>query len=353
MKVLVVSPLPPPSGGIATWTEGLCNYFQGGREGVSIVVLNTSLTGHRAEVVSNHRNFWDEIKRTWKLLRAFRRMLREEKPDVIHLNSSGAQFGMYRDWLMACAAHRVGVPVVVHFRCDVQNKAEFNSRAFRAFHWLVKKADRVLVLNHASLEYAKRFTQAPVEVVFNYCAHQGDGSVAEIRETLRKVVFVGQVRESKGINELLEAAEGFPDIEFHLVGKVYEDYEKGTLPSNVKLHGSIEHDQVRKELLSADLFVLPSYTEGFSNALVEAMAVGLPCIATEVGANADMLSGECGVVMPPRSSKDLADAIARLKDQETRKRFSQNARRKYLDNYTLDAVTRNLMRVWRQTVQTT
>ena len=76
MKVLVVSPLPPPSGGIATWTEGLCNYFQGGREGVSIVVLNTSLTGHRAEVVSNHRNFWDEIKRTWKLLRAFRRMLR-------------------------------------------------------------------------------------------------------------------------------------------------------------------------------------------------------------------------------------------------------------------------------------
>ncbi len=353
MKVLLVSPLPPPAGGIATWTEGILNRFQDGRDGVSIAVLNTSLTGHRAEVVSNQRNFFEEITRTWNLLHAFRGMLKENKPDVVHLNSSGAQFGMYRDWLMTCVAHRSGVPVVVHFRCDVQNKAEFNSRAFRAFRWLVKKADRVLVLNHASLEYAKRFTQAPVEVVCNYCAHQGDEQVTEIRETLRKVVFVGHVRESKGINELLAVAPAFPEVEFHLVGKVYEDFEKRELPPNVKLHGSIEHDQVRNELLSGDAFVLPSYTEGFSNALVEAMAVGLPCVATDVGANADMLSGECGITIPVRSSKELADAIANLKDRETRKRYSQNARRKYLDNYTFDAVTKKLMHVWRQTVQTT
>jgi len=346
MNVLIVSPLPPPSGGIATWTEGIRNYYQGGRDGVSIAVLNTSLTGRRAEVVSNQRNFWDEVKRTWTLLRAFRRMLREERPDVIHLNTAGAQFGMYRDWLMARAAHHAGVPVVVHFRCDVQNKAEFNHRAFRAFRWLVKKADRILVLNQASQDYVKRFTETPVDVVCNYSALWERDSVISVREKLRRVVYVGRVWENKGIHELLEAAAQLPDIEIHLFGREYGVFEKMEYPANVHRHGNVEHARVREELLASDVFVLPSHTEGFSNALVEAMAVGLPCVATDVGANAEMLSDGCGIVIPPFMPEKLVAAIEQLRDTSMRRELSAKVHDRYLQNYTIEAVTAKLASVW-------
>jgi len=55
-------------------------------------------------------------------------------------------------------------------------------------------------------------------------------------------------------------------------------------------------------------FILPSYTEGFPNVILEAMALGKPIIATSVGAIPEILSEECGVVMKPRDQRDIEQA---------------------------------------------
>jgi glycosyltransferase involved in cell wall biosynthesis len=76
---------------------------------------------------------------------------------------------------------------------------------------------------------------------------------------------------------------------------------------------------VERHLAAADIFALPSHAEGFSNALLEAMASSLPCVATAVGGNAEALALEAGVVVPPGDVEGLAVALAGLLEDEGRR----------------------------------
>jgi glycosyltransferase involved in cell wall biosynthesis len=77
-----------------------------------------------------------------------------------------------------------------------------------------------------------------------------------------------------------------------------------------------ERSDVPRLLRAADIGILPSHEEGFSNALLEMMGAGLAIIATEVGGNNEALNGgECGLLVPPRDPPALADAILHLKDR--------------------------------------
>jgi glycosyltransferase involved in cell wall biosynthesis len=94
------------------------------------------------------------------------------------------------------------------------------------------------------------------------------------------------------------------------------------------------------ELLSAsDIFVLPSHQEGFSNALLEAMAASLPAVATAIGGNSDaVVNNETGNLVPPRDPRALAAAILRLaQDPELRRRFAAAARRRVEERFSLRA----------------
>ena len=88
-----------------------------------------------------------------------------------------------------------------------------------------------------------------------------------------------------------------------------------------------------------DVFVLPSFAEGTSKSVIEAMAHGLPIIATNVGGLPDLLTPDVGILIPPGDSAALADAMQRLaSDPALRKRMGQAARDRYLKLFAPDAV---------------
>jgi glycosyltransferase involved in cell wall biosynthesis len=94
------------------------------------------------------------------------------------------------------------------------------------------------------------------------------------------------------------------------------------------------------ELLGAsDLSILPSHEEGFSNAVIEAMAAGLPLVVTDVGGNAEaVVEGETGFVVPPRSPEALAAAILRMAgDEALRRRLGEAGRVRAGRRYSLEA----------------
>ena len=97
------------------------------------------------------------------------------------------------------------------------------------------------------------------------------------------------------------------------------------LTSMVELTGWIDSDAKVDKLRSAHLLVLPSYMEGMPNALIEAMAAGLPVVATDVGAVTDVVSdGVNGLVVPPRNTGRLAEALRDLLvDARLRERMGQ------------------------------
>jgi len=128
-----------------------------------------------------------------------------------------------------------------------------------------------------------------------------------------RVLFLGQVILRKGIQYLLAAAkllESEP-VHFDVVGVVgiSADAVKSA-PPNVTFHGRATRDQVRDWYQRADVFVLPTLSDGFALTQLEAMAYGLPVIATP-NCGAVVTPGEDGLIVPPGDAAALAGALHR------------------------------------------
>ena len=132
-----------------------------------------------------------------------------------------------------------------------------------------------------------------------------------------KLISVGRLIERKGYRYLIEALKNINNVELILIG---EGNLKGELEElarehqvQVKFLGNVSHDRIPEHLRMADLFVLPSLNEGMSNALLEAMACGLPVIATDTGGCRELIKGN-GFIVKKGDVPGLKRAIEKLFD---------------------------------------
>jgi glycosyltransferase involved in cell wall biosynthesis len=134
---------------------------------------------------------------------------------------------------------------------------------------------------------------------------------------------VANLRPLKGHDVLIDAAvevlERFPDARFEIIG---EGSERAALVARAEAHG-VSHaftfagscDDVPAHLAETDIFVLPSRSESFPNAILEAMAAGLPVIASGVGGILELIDdGRTGLLVPPGEADALAARIMHLMD---------------------------------------
>ena len=143
------------------------------------------------------------------------------------------------------------------------------------------------------------------------------------------VTTVGNIRRVKGHDIFIKAAAAitsqFPNVSFSIAGDVLDPAyfaELQTLVRDLSLSDRFSFEggiaDLREHLATADIFVLPSRSEGFSNALVEAMAASLPVVATDVGGNAEAVQdGTTGLIVPSEDPTALANAIVRLLSEPT------------------------------------
>ncbi|MGD0265460.1 MAG: glycosyltransferase family 4 protein [Candidatus Methylomirabilota bacterium] len=138
------------------------------------------------------------------------------------------------------------------------------------------------------------------------------------------VVYTGRMVEAKGLLELVDAwsllLREVPDAHLALVGSGPLEAELGRRADAPPLAGRVlltgEVPDVRPHLRAASAFVFPSWAEGLPNALLEAMAMALPCVATDIGPIADAaINGEEALLVPVRSPRELAAALARILTQ--------------------------------------
>lgn len=101
--------------------------------------------------------------------------------------------------------------------------------------------------------------------------------------------------------------------------------ETHALTDRIRFPGWIDADEKVRLLRDADLLVLPSYVEGMPNAVIEAMSAGLPVVATDVGAVADVVDpGVSGFIVPPRNTDELFEALLLLlEDADLRTRMGR------------------------------
>ncbi len=138
------------------------------------------------------------------------------------------------------------------------------------------------------------------------------------------VAFVGQFVPRKGTLRLNEALNKIGDkqIKAVFIGSGSEDPDYDGI-----IHkGRVAHDNIPKWLNAADVFVLPTDNEGCCNAIIEAMACGLPIISTDAPFNYDILNNENSIMLDCHSIDDIAGAISKLKrNSDLRKKLSEGA----------------------------
>jgi sugar transferase (PEP-CTERM/EpsH1 system associated) len=257
-------------------------------------------------------------RRPWITVPRLVRRLRHLRPDVLHTHNPMPHL------VGAVAARLSGVPVVVHTKHG-RNYPGVRRKVFlnRALSWLT---DRIVPVSHNAAEVALNTERIPpekVEVIWNGIDTERFAYMHRPpRETTRRAVHVARLsQESKDQVTLLRAVRLVADCEPNFILDIVGDgpdrqrleqlCDELCLQDHLRFHGF--RDDVHTFLGTAEFFVLSSVTEGLSLTLLEAMATGLPIVATDVGGNAEVvIHGETGLIVPARSPEALANAMLEL-----------------------------------------
>lgn len=315
-KVLLISPLPPPIGGIATWTK--CFLEELIKAGLQYSLVNTTQAKNihslpALNIFLNSLNFFRLLINTLKIC-IF------DDIDIVHLSTSLSKWGIVRDIVLAKSTKIFGYPVVVHVHCDIEAIVELYDHR-KVVIYLLRIATEVIVLNKSSEAFVAKDNGCRCSIIPNFI-NEAPLENKFIRSNITNIIFVGHITRYKGLFEIIEAAHTNPNIRFTLVGSIVQDNVLHRIPENISYLGAQPREVVKGLLGDADIFILPSYTEGFSVALLEAMNMGLPIIASDVGANAEMIGGEGGVILESITEKSISLAIKALTPKKVREAAS-------------------------------
>jgi len=176
------------------------------------------------------------------------------------------------------------------------------------------------------------------------------------------IVFVGSIIKRKGIEVLISALKlvkiQFPQINLKLIGsysKQYYNYlqkiiKHSNLESNIHFLGVQNNVQISKILSEASVFVLPTFIDNSPNSLAEAMAVGMPCIASDVGGIPSMITDNFdGLLFPSGNFKSLSEKILEvLNNKNIRKKLSENSKNTAINRNTTEVVLKSTLEVYQK-----
>lgn len=221
----------------------------------------------------------------------------------------------------------------------------------------LSSAEAVLVVSQALAEQVERLgiPGSRIRVLYNGVNRQrfspGDRSVAcaalGLDTATKRILFVGNLKASKGCLDLLEAlpqlVAGEPAARLVMIGDgpdraaIMQRIRSLGLTDVVSLPGAVAHQQLPDWFRAADLLCLPSHAEGVPNVVLEAMASGLPVVATRVGGIPEVLPPDAGLLVPVGDTSALAAALqqglvrtwdtARIVGHASRFDWPQNAER--------------------------
>jgi glycosyltransferase involved in cell wall biosynthesis len=256
---------------------------------------------------------------------AFERAVTEFRPDVVH-----AAFAYPDGWAAVRLGHGAGLPVAVQVHgSDVRLLDRYPARRRRTEDAL-RAADGVIAVSQDLADTVVRLGVDPERVLLVYDGvdpdlfHPGCRTAARARLGLdrgtTRLLFIGNFYPVKGADVLLHACQRLRQhgaaFELDLVGQGPQGealrrlVRRLGLDSVVGFRGAMPQEELADWYRAADLFVLPSHSEGVPNVLLEAMACHTPYVATQVGGIPEIHVPEAGRLVPPNDPAALADAIA-------------------------------------------
>jgi len=292
------------------------------------------------------------------------------KPDLAYLVAA-QNLAYLRDGIFILMVHIFSrAKIVIHLRSSYFKKYYDKSNWFikRFINLSLGKVDTAIVLGNSLKPMLDRWI-GNIEVIPNGTDFNPDIGKKNICEKKGlNVSYLGNLYEFKGIFDLLKAAKivtekktdvkfifggPWPEKESEVKERIFNYIKDNKLENEVIFRGLIPVEEKENFFLGTDIFVLPSWSEGHPNVILEAMAAACPVISTkDVGAISEtVLDGRTGILVEKKSPDQIADAIIYLiENPDIRLQMGISGRKRFEENYTLDKNIKNIIDVFNKTI---
>lgn len=370
MKVLLGSPyLDTPgvvSGGVNQWGRYMVSYYKEcGKNDVELILVSFD---RYLYLSSGNVPIWKRIisgiKEQGTAVHKAKRLMKIEHPDVIHICTS-AGLGLVKDLMLIRAAKKIGAKTVIHLHFGrIPTILKNNNWESKLMVKVLRSCDKIIAMNSPTMKVLTNhgynnacYLPNPLSIGIINHVKRLEGKIQRIPG---RILYVGHVAHAKGVYELMEACCQIPNITLRIVGKSLAEDKKNLLAMAtdsgkkecVEFVGEVSHERVLKEFMEADIFAFPSYSEGFPNVILEAMACGCPIASSNVGAIPEMLNIDtepCGICYNPKSKEAVKNAIEKLlADNNLKAEYAERAKERVNQMYAMPKVWQQIVKIWKE-----
>ena len=355
MKILMLLPDPSVKGAMARLGGRLVEALR--QQGVDVVPCRWGRHADGESLLAS------VCGRVMDIVRV-RRLLRDGGFDVLFVNTAHDHRALLRDVPLLIATQGQVRRRVVQFHGSLSNELSIPGHfAMKgASRWLARNADAVLMLSSEEVDQWRAFEPSGrYRVVANpyvrdpALARGRDDGLGEEHDAAPVVLFVGRLLEAKGIFDLVAAVAQVRervDCRLYFAGGGRDEdalvrrISDAGLERDVRLLGHLQRADLTRVYRTADVFALPSYSEGFATVLSEAMDAGLPIVTTGIRGAVDHLEdGRNALFVPPGRADLLADALYRLLTDDDLRRAMAAANRAKVDDFAPSVVAQDYLRL--------
>jgi glycosyltransferase involved in cell wall biosynthesis len=379
-NILFIGPYPPPYSGPEL---GMKLFLESSlKDNFNICFLKTNV---RKSNANKGRFDYHMIIAFFVFISKLIYMILRSRPEVAYYPITPTQIGWVgRDIWCLLICRLFGVKTIIHLR-----GSHFNLN-FTTFHSVVRKLIKytcryvslaLVQANCLKNQFDGLIPEDKVKVLYNAITPDEYDNDKIMSYSSYNILFMGHMTKAKGYCDLVRAipivAEKFKDIKFCFAGTlrkgergvffnqtngesieyedpfiVHNDISAGKYQSNYKHLGVISGKKKLDALRHTNVFILPSYSEGFSRSLLEAMSMGKPVICTPVGAHKDVISdGVNGFFVKPGDTEMIAQKIiTMLEDSEKRNQIAETNYKYVRNNFHINLIARQMEKYIEQVI---
>lgn len=283
-----------------------------------------------------------------KLYSWYKKLIKKYHPVAIDIQSKD-------EWIAATkAGKKLKVKVFwtdhIDFRTWVLQNVEKRFKNFigKQIIKLSKIPKAIIMISDYEKKFFDQYKKTDNVVVIKNGVSDELTNYKNVKAEKNSILYVGRLVDYKGINELIEAFEiiskKHPEAILHIYGdgEKADDYKKkADKNSRIVFHGYT--DKPLEKLAQSSIFILPSYYEGLSMSLLDAAMMKKKIIATNVDGSPEILHDNAGILIPPKDSQQLAEAINKLlEDEEYGKMLAENARKNYEQEFNFEKTVKDV-----------
>lgn len=352
-KVLVIGPTPPPYHGVSVVTEMILNSNLQKR----FRIVHLDIADRRT--LSNIGTIdFTNIYLTFKFFFCFLKLCLSENPKIVYLPISQGIWGYLRDCLFLIPAKLFQRKVIIHLHGGYFREfyEKSNKILKMIIKWTLKDVQRAIVLGQR-LKYIfhglipdDRITVLPNGIKREFIEKlKGNFQNQKLKPNISSILFLGSLLKTKGLMDLIQAVSLVvtkrKNVNFVFAGEMRSNKEKkevegfinrNGIQSFIKFPGVVTGERKARLILSSDIFILPSHSEGQPLTVLEAMAAGLPVITTNVGVLTEtVIDCENGFIVEKKNPREIAEKILLLlEDEKLRIKMGKKSHERFLKYYT-------------------